>query len=521
MNATEIPDKLYINELSEVGSQESQIARENDRVIERRLLWKIDLRILPILTFLYVFSAMDRSDIGNAQVAGMQKDIGASSQQWTLVAALFYIGYIVSQPVATLFMRRLNPPNLFAFACCLWGALTILMLTSKNYQQATALRVLIGLAEGLLQAAPFYLSLWYKVTELGTRGAIFFSVASLAGACNGLIAYGLETNLSNTPPFKPWQWLFLIEGIMSVGFSLIVWLLLPPVPERIHFGFTDDEKRIAIARSVQAYNTIDAKVNKAHIKDIFKRPLIYFMIIAYSGTIVALSSLTNFLPSIIQGMGYSSVDAQLMTGMRQQLIYLFIFSIFDNLQIKTHIYIVQSITFTVPVYAVAFVSTIFFGRLSDRLQIRGPLAVCLTTIALVGYILLLAVRTSVVGRYIALCIIAAGMYPSVPIVLTWTNVNIIGYTRRATAAATVNMIAQVFGVIANLLFTKPPYYTSGIAFVVAAMGVAMITELIAIFWLKAQNKKKREALFTPEAEQQREKSYEVLGNAHPDFLFTV
>ncbi|KAG2180009.1 hypothetical protein INT43_003796 [Umbelopsis isabellina] len=451
MNSSESPDKLYINELSEVGSQESQTARENDRIVERRLLWKIDLRILPILTLLYVFSAMDRSDIGNAQVAGMQKDIGASSQQWTLVAALFYIGYIVSQPVATLFMRRLNPPNLFAFACCLWGTLTILMLTSKNYQQATALRVLIGLAEGLLQAAPFYLSLWYKITELGTRGAIFFSVASLAGACNGLIAYGLETNFSNAPPFKPWQWLFLIEGIMSVGFSLIVWLLLPPVPENVYFGFTADEKRIAIARSVQAFNTIDAKVNKAHIKDIFKQPFIYFMVIAYSGTIVALSSLTNFLPSIIQGMGYSSVDAQLMTG----------------------------------------------------------------------YILLLAVRASVVGRYVALCIIAAGMYPSVPIVLTWTNVNIIGYTRRATAAAAVNMIAQVFGVVANLLFTKPPYYTSGIAFVVAAMGVAVITELIAIFWLRAQNKKKRVAHATPEAEQQREKSYEDLGNAHPDFFFTI
>jgi MFS family permease len=314
MDQSEVPDKLFITELSVVGSQESQSARENERITERQLLWKIDLRILPILTILYIFSAMDRSDIGNAQVAGMQKDIGASSQQWTLVAALFYLGYIISQPFATLSMRRLNPPNLFAFACCLWGVLTILLLTTKNYQQATGIRVCIGLAEGLLQAAPLYLSLWYKVTELGTRGAIFFSVSSLAGACNGLIAYGLENNFSNSPPFKPWQWLFLIEGIMSVGFSLIVWLLLPPVPERVRLGFTVEEKRIAIARSVQAFNTLDAKINKSHIGAVFKQPFIYFMIIAYSGTIIGMSSLTNFMPSIIQGMGYSSVNAQLMTG---------------------------------------------------------------------------------------------------------------------------------------------------------------------------------------------------------------
>src|ERR1700731_2956257 len=96
------------------------------------------------------------------------------------------------------------------------------MLTVTNYGQATGIRVCIELAEGLLQAAPLYLSLWYKVTELGTGGAIFFSVSSLAGACNGLIAYGLVKDFSNTPPFKPWQWLFLIEGAMSVGFAFVV-----------------------------------------------------------------------------------------------------------------------------------------------------------------------------------------------------------------------------------------------------------------------------------------------------------
>jgi len=188
------------------------------------------------------------------------------------------------------------------------------MLTTKNYGQATAIRVCIGLAEGLLQAAPLYLSLWYKGSELGTRGAIFFSVSSLAGACNGLIAYGLETNFSNKPPFKAWQWLFLIEGIMSTGFSLIVLTLLPPVPEKVRFGFTADEKRIAIARSVEAYNTVDAQFNKKQIPAIFKQPLIYIFITTYSGVIVAMSSMSNFLPTIVQGMGYSSVNAQLMTG---------------------------------------------------------------------------------------------------------------------------------------------------------------------------------------------------------------
>lgn len=174
-----------------------------------------------------------------------------------------------------------------------------------------------------------------------------------------------------------------------------------------------------------------------------------------------------------------------------------------------------------PVYVVAFVSTIFFGHMSDRFQLRGPILVGLAVVALVGYIILLAVRTVIVARYVALCIIALGIYPCIPIVLTWTNVNIIGFTRRATAAAGINMIAQLFGVIANLLFTTPPYYVGGISFVIAAIFVCIVSSLICIFMLRAKNKRKRAAQDSPEAASQRDRSYEDLGNAHPDFFYTI
>lgn len=121
MDQSESPEKIYISELSQVDTKDSEVAREDDRIIARRLLWKIDLRILPILTLLYIFAAMDRADIGNAQVAGMQEDLGATSKQWTLVAALFYVGYIVAQPIGTLYLRRISPPIIFSFACCVWG----------------------------------------------------------------------------------------------------------------------------------------------------------------------------------------------------------------------------------------------------------------------------------------------------------------------------------------------------------------------------------------------------------------
>lgn len=172
-------------------------------------------------------------------------------------------------------------------------------------------------------------------------------------------------------------------------------------------------------------------------------------------------------------------------------------------------------------YSVAFVSTIFFGHLSDRYQIRGPLVVGLMVVAMVGYIILIADTTSLVARYAALCIIGFGIYPCVPIILTWANVNIIGFTHRAAAAAGINMVGQVIGIVVNLLFNTPPYYITGIAVVLGLLALSALSSMTAIIWLHVQNKKKKEAQQTEGIENMREMSIEDIGNDHPDFFYTL
>src|SRR5258707_871715 len=70
---------------------------EHDTKVARRLKWKIDVWTLPMITCIYLLAAMDRSDIGNAQTAGMPKAIGASDGQWANVVSLFYVGFVIGQ----------------------------------------------------------------------------------------------------------------------------------------------------------------------------------------------------------------------------------------------------------------------------------------------------------------------------------------------------------------------------------------------------------------------------------------
>lgn len=84
--------------------------------------------------------------------------------------------------------------------------------TARSYGAVVGLRVGVGVGEAILQAGPLYLSYWYKREQLATRGAIFFGMSAIAGAFNGIIAYGIGKNLDGARGWAPWRWLFLIEG---------------------------------------------------------------------------------------------------------------------------------------------------------------------------------------------------------------------------------------------------------------------------------------------------------------------
>lgn len=91
------------------------------------------------------------------------------------------------------------------------------MSIAQSWGVISCLRVLIGCAEAFLQAGPLYLTFWYKREELASRGAIFFSVIAVAGTMNGVIAYGIQTNLDGARGWAAWKWIFFIEGMIIYG----------------------------------------------------------------------------------------------------------------------------------------------------------------------------------------------------------------------------------------------------------------------------------------------------------------
>ena len=64
---------------------------------------------------------------------------------------------------------------------------------------------------------------------------------------------------------------------MSIGSGIVVMLILPPVPEKVKWGFSSKEKAIAVRRTEESFNVVGAKVDLKRLLDLVKDPKIYFL----------------------------------------------------------------------------------------------------------------------------------------------------------------------------------------------------------------------------------------------------
>jgi hypothetical protein len=61
------------------------------KALERRVRRKLDWNIVPLITVIYMLSVLDRSNIGNAKIAGMQEDLNLTGNEYQWLLTIFYI----------------------------------------------------------------------------------------------------------------------------------------------------------------------------------------------------------------------------------------------------------------------------------------------------------------------------------------------------------------------------------------------------------------------------------------------
>ncbi|KAF5389603.1 hypothetical protein D9757_004235 [Collybiopsis confluens] len=238
---------------------------------EKRLVRKLDRRILPIACLLYLFAYLDRSNLGNARVlVGLHDHQPAlpadalggdpTGKLFDWVNSAFFFSYIVCQVPATILSKLFAPRIWLACAAIGWGTCSTLMSTGFNFGGLITTRVFLGIFEaGFGPAIPLYFSLFYTKEEMGLRMAYWFGFAAVAGAFGGIIAFAIETA---TVPFSNWRLLFIVEGLPAVVLGIFTFFFLPDRPESTHY-LSEREREIALARVNRGTSSdVGAVVNK-------------------------------------------------------------------------------------------------------------------------------------------------------------------------------------------------------------------------------------------------------------------
>jgi hypothetical protein len=95
-----------------------------DQAAEKRLLWKCDLHVVPIISFLYIFSFLDRINIGNARIQGMEKDLNMSGQDYNIALVVFFVPYILFEVPSNILVRKMAPSTWLSTLMVCWGMIT-------------------------------------------------------------------------------------------------------------------------------------------------------------------------------------------------------------------------------------------------------------------------------------------------------------------------------------------------------------------------------------------------------------
>jgi sugar phosphate permease len=217
-----------------------------DPVISARVVRKLDLHIVPLLSALYLLAFLDRSNIGNARIAGMAEDLRLTSPDYEWLLTIFYISYICFTFLAI--MWKVVPPHQWAAFCVLgWGVVSTVQAATTNWAGMMSLRFLMGAFEiAYGPGVPYLLSFFYLRHEVGLRAGLFLSAAPLANTFAGALAYGIT---SGNPALAKWRVLFLVEGLPTICMAAVAWFFLPDSPEKARF-LTEEEKEVAKARGV-------------------------------------------------------------------------------------------------------------------------------------------------------------------------------------------------------------------------------------------------------------------------------
>ncbi|KAJ5362419.1 hypothetical protein N7541_003263 [Penicillium brevicompactum] len=426
--------------------------------VKRRAMWKLDSRIMPCMVLMYIMNYLDRQNIAAAKLANIEQDLKMTDVQYQTCISILFVGYILMQVPSNLVVGKIKLPGVYiCFSMALWGVLSACTAAVTNSSGLLASRFFLGFVEAVFfPGALFYLSLFYSKQQFALRTAILYSGSQLGNAFGGLFAVAI-LKLDGVHGLEGWRWLFLVEGVATIGLAIIIAFILPNSLKSIS-GFSELEHEYLLWNfeedQGQQDNADEVSARKGFMLAVMDPKTWLLMGILYS--IYIAGAVTNFFPSVVATLGYS--------------------------RNKTY-------GLTAPPYVLCVFAMILNGFHSDRKQERYWHIVCPMAICMVANII--AVSTlNTAARYVAMMLMPGSFYSAAVVVLSWIAGSLSQPSiKRASAIALINAICNTPNVWASYLYYSSPRYLAAFLVNLASSVLAIVLATVTRIYLRRQNDK--------------------------------
>lgn len=286
-------------------------------MLEKRLRRKIDVRLCSICGILMSLNLVDSGILSSASVTSLFDDLHLYGSRYSVSIFIFSIALVVCQLPGALAVRWLGPRVLLSATTVCFGLVTLCTAFIQTWQQMIAMRVLLGIAVApVLPGASYLVSSWYPRREQGLRYAILQVFQTCVMATGTLISFGLN-HLDGRAGLRGWRWMYLVHGLAATVIGIVSYWWMVDFPENAQKSFcflSEKETQLVVARIDRDRRDVIAEHFAwrrilVHLVD----PKAYlFATMGFVGNMVS-TTLSYFLPIIIQGMGFSSNMAILLS----------------------------------------------------------------------------------------------------------------------------------------------------------------------------------------------------------------
>jgi MFS family permease len=374
-----------------------------------------------------------------------------------------------------------------------FGLCSVFTAFCHNIHSVSGVRFLLGIFEaGMFPGIAYYLSRWYRRSELTFRLALYIVCAPLAGAFGGLLASGI-LKLHSFGGLHRWRMIFAIEGLITICLSLVSFFTLTDRPATAKW-LTEDEKALAIARvkseRVGTTEVLDKIDNAKVLKGIFS-PVTLATSIIFLLNNITVQGLAFFAPTIVSTIypGRSIIFLQLHT---------------------------------VPPYVVGAFFTLLIPFFSWRYDRRAIFFIISVPFVIIGYIIFLASKDAH-ARYAATFLIATGAFSFGALCNAQVAANVVSDTARSSAIGTNVMFGNIGGLIATWSFLPfdGPNYPIGNGLNLATSSSILVLSIGLLLWMKASNKRREASQGSSELDGLSTKQIQDLDWKHPMFRWKL